>query len=81
MRNRESKNGQPHNVDDHADEMTRSCRHLSQSVVQHIVKHVRCAGEKVTCEVLLSTHPVDYSGLLSAVSKTYCNKHLKHEFN
>ena len=58
MRNRESKNGQPHNVDDHADEVTRSCRHLGQSVVQHIVKHVRCAGEKVTCEVLLSTVPV-----------------------
>ena len=32
VRNRESKNGQPHNVDDHADEMTRSCRHLSQCV-------------------------------------------------
>ena len=50
-RNRESKNGRPHNVDDHADEMTRSCRHLRKCGVSHIMKDVRCAREKVTCEV------------------------------
>ena len=27
------KNGQPHNVDDHADEVKSSCRHLSQCFV------------------------------------------------
>ena len=54
-RRTESMNGQPHNVDDHGDDMTRSCRHLSQCGVSHSMKHVRCAGEKVTCEVLLST--------------------------
>ena len=41
-------NGQPHNVDDHVDDMTRSCRHLSQCVVQHIIQHAHCAQ---TCEV------------------------------
>ena len=40
-----------HNMDDHVDDMMRSCRHLSQSGVSHIMKHVRCAREKVTCEV------------------------------
>ena len=59
--------------------MTRSCRHLSQCGVSHIMKHVRCAGEKVTCEVYLSTPTVGYSRSLSAVNETYCNK--KKELN
>ena len=46
---------QMHDMDDYGDDMTRSCRHLSQSGVSHIMKHVRCAREKVTCEVYLST--------------------------
>ena len=37
-------------MDDHVDDMTRSCRHLSQCVVQHIIQHAHCA-QKVTCEV------------------------------
>ena len=64
----------PSDMDDHGDNMTRSCRHLSQCGVSHIMKHVRCAREKVTCEVHLSTLPVGYSRLLSAVNETYCNK-------
>ena len=54
-RNRESKNGQLHNVDDHADDMTRSRGHLSQSGGSHIIQHAHCVGENVTCEVYLST--------------------------
>ena len=46
---------QTHHMDDHGDDMTRSCRHLSQCGASHIMKHVRCAGEKVTCDVYLST--------------------------
>ena len=38
---------------------------------------MRCAREKVTCEVLLSTPPVGYSRLLTAVNETYCNKKKK----
>ena len=60
---------QTHNMDDHGDDMP-----LSQCGVSHIMKHVRCAGEKVTCEVYLSTHPVGYCKLLSSVKETYCNK-------
>ena len=29
----------------------RSCRHLSQCVVQHIIQHAHCAQKKVTCEM------------------------------
>ena len=46
VRNRESQNGQPHNVDDHVEETTRSCRHLSQCVVQHIIQRAHCAQKK-----------------------------------
>ena len=60
--------------------MTRSCRHLSQCGVSHIMKHVRCVREKVTCEVHSSTHPVGHSRLPSAVNETYCNKQ-KNELN
>ena len=42
-------------MDDRGDDITRSCRHLSQCGVSHIMKHARCAREKVTCEVYLST--------------------------
>ena len=66
---------QTHDMDDHVDDMTRSYRHLSQCGVSHIIQHAHCAGEKVTCEVLLSTPPVGCSRLLSAVNETYCNKH------
>ena len=59
MRNRESNNGQPHNVDDGADEVKRSCRHLRQRGVQHIIQHAHCAREKATCEVHLSTSFLD----------------------
>ena len=31
--------------------------------------------EKVSCEVYLSTLPVGYSGSLSTVNETHCNKH------
>ena len=68
MTNRESKNGQPHNVDDHVDDMKRARAHLSQCVVQHIIQHAHRA--------------VGYSRLLSAVNETYCNKQfLKNELN
>ena len=49
--NRESKNGQPHNVDDHVHDMKRARAHLSQCVVQHIIQHAHCAQKKVTCDV------------------------------
>ena len=65
---------QTHDMEDHGDDVTRSCRHLSKCGVSHIMKHVRFAGEKVTCEVYLSTPSVDYSRLLSIVNETYCNK-------
>ena len=45
------KNVQPYNVDGHADEVKRSCRHLSQCFVQHIIQHAHCAQKKMTCEV------------------------------
>ena len=48
-----------HDMDEHVDDMTRSCTHLSQCGVSHIMKHVRCAREKVTCEVLPSTFPCE----------------------
>ena len=35
-------NTQAHDMDDHVDDMMRSCRHLGLCVVQHIIKHVRC---------------------------------------
>ena len=65
---------QTHDMDDHGDDMTRSCRHLIQCGVSHIMKRVRCAREKVSCEVYLSTLLVGYSGLLSTVNEFYCNK-------
>ena len=55
-------NNQTHDMDDHGDDMTRSCRHLSQCGVLHIMKHVRCAREKVTCEVCLSTPWIGNAG-------------------
>ena len=32
---------QTHDMDDHGDDMTRSCRHLSQCGVSHVMKHVQ----------------------------------------
>ena len=34
VRNRESRNGQPHNVDDHVDDMTRTTTFLSHAVLK-----------------------------------------------
>ena len=61
-------------MDVDVDDMTRSCAHLSQCVVQHVIKHVRCAREKVTCEVCCPHLPSVFSRLLSAVNETCCNK-------
>ena len=50
-------NNQPLNIDGMRMGVTRACRHLSLCGVIHIIKHVRCAREKVTCEVYLCTPP------------------------
>ena len=39
----------------------------------HTIRRAMCM-RKITCEVFLSTHPVGYSGSLSTVNETNCNK-------
>ena len=65
----EQRTNQTHDMDDHVDDMTRSCRHLSQCGVSHIMKHLRCAGERSDVCGVLSTLPVGYNGSPSTMKK------------
>ena len=62
-------------------------RHVDENVLcRHVVRHlepqcdvctrmkVRICARKTRCEGVLSTHPVGYSGSLSTVNETNCNK-------
>ena len=58
-------------MDDMQMEWMRTKDTLSHNVVCAQGESVR---EKLSCEVYLSTHPVGYSGSLSTVNETNCNK-------
>ena len=53
-------------------------KHLSQCCVTDYYINVR---EKLSYEGVLSTHPVGYSGSLSTVNETNCNKKERPEQN
>ena len=44
------------------------------------VHKVKDVEKKISCEVYLSTHTVGYSGSLSAVNETNCNKKKSHQY-
>ena len=67
-------------MNDLGDDMTRSCRHLSQCGVIHIIMHAHFCIRKMTCEVFLCLHTPSVSGSPSTVNETNCHKKIIHLF-